>query len=291
MRAVVTIICLFLAIAGIWGQEKFPEMIQLEYSINKSNEGVNVYQTRIGGSKVFATGNFRIGVAADAYKFDMDYTYTSAAVEDMHFTEVYTLRPEVFVSYLLDDAWSFTAYVQPEIASDFHGDWTGEGFNLGYGGYFTWRWKQPGEAVSFLVIGGERSTAFGKPRFVPVLNYKRKINAHWEYALGYPYTYLSWDINPKHTIRPVLDLDAFYAGVNAVTGYFADAESLLYKLSYLNFNGRINYEYFFNRGWNLLAGVGYSIYNELDLYRDDTKVHTYDMASSLYISLGIKYKF
>ncbi|MGS2762216.1 hypothetical protein [Sinomicrobium sp. M5D2P9] len=291
MKAVVIIVCLFLVTARISGQEKFPEMIQLEYNINKSDEGVNIYETRIGGSKVFSAGSFRIGVAADIRKFDMDYTYTSPATDEMHFTEVYTLKPEVFVSYLLDEVWSFTAYVQPEIASDFHGDWTGEGFNLGYGAYFTRLWKQPGGVVSSLVIGGEYSTAFGKLRFVPILNYKRRINEHWAYAVGYPYTYLSWKINPKHTVRPVLDLDSFYAGVNAVTGYFAQAEEQLYKLSYLNLNGRINYEYYFNRGWNLVAGFGYTIYNELDLYRDDTRTHTYDMVSSLYISLGIKYKF
>lgn len=259
--------------------------------MNKSDDGVNVYETHIGGNKVFARGNFRVEVAMDLHKFDLDHTYTDEVEVGMHFTETYIVRPQVSLSYLLKKNWSFTAFVQSEAASDFQGDWTDEGFNVGYGAYFTKTWKHSRGAMSSLVMGLEYSTAFGKLRVIPVLNYRKKINEHWNYAAGYPYTYLAYAINRHHTIKPLLDLDSFYAGVNVVTGYFDEKENLLYKLNYLNINGRVDYEYYFNQGWNLVAGLGYSIYNELNLYREDREIYAYDTASSPYVSLGVKYNF
>ncbi len=282
---------LLMVVTEVAGQEKFSDMIRLDYNINKSDDGVNIYETRIGGSKVFNLGRFRIGAAADLHKFDLDYTYTSQPATDMHFTGTYTLGTEFFVSYAIRDDWFFTAFVQPEIASDFRGDWTAEGFNFGYGGYFTRTWLHTGGATSSLTMGGEYTTAFGKLRFVPIVNYLRKINARWAYAIGYPYTYVSWKAGSNHTLKPILGLNAFYAGVQGWNGYFDDKEAVRYKLSYMSLSGRLNYEYDFNRGWQLTVGVGYTLYNTLDLYRDDTKDYTYDMASSPYISLGVNYKF
>ncbi|UGU14753.1 transporter [Sinomicrobium kalidii] len=266
-------------------------MIQLEYSINKSDNGVNIYESRLEGNKVFALGNLCMDIGMNLHKFDLDYTYTDVAERGMHFTETYVLRPEVAISYPFGKEWSVTAFVRPEAASDFQGNWTKEGFNVSYGTYFTKTWGHGSGAFSSLMMGAEYSTAFGKPRIVPILNYKRKTDGRLSYAIGYPHTWVSWTLNRRHTIKPLLDIDAFYAGVNAVTGYFNDRESRFYKLNYLNVSGSVNYEYHFNQGWNLVAGLGYSIHNELERYQDDDEVYAYETAPAPYISLGIKYNF
>ena len=144
-----------------------------------------------------------------------------------------------------------------------------------------------------LILGLQYSTTSGVPFPLPIVNYYKRFDEKWSYALGVPKTNLNYIINDRNNLQAFVTLDGFFANLqnnfntapnNAQQGAMAENISMTIVL------GGLGYEYNFTENISLYIYGGHTIVNDIRL-RDSklNKVYTINDTNSFYGRGGLKF--
>jgi len=194
---------------------------------------------------------------------------------------------KVGVSYLfkIGGAWEGVASLTPELNTNFEG----AGIKDVYPGFFVGVTKTTtGSSPSTLTMGVGYKGYFGKYRFMPIINYYKKVNEKISYNLGIPATEFAYKLGTRHTLKSIVFADAIYTkigGDNYVNDGLQDNNATkINTLEMLTVNAGLEYNYLSADGWIGTLKTGYSFYNNLEV--NNTNIN---FNNSLYISIGFKY--
>jgi hypothetical protein len=142
-----------------------------------------------------------------------------------------------------------------------------------------------------LTIGGGYTAMFGKPIFLPIVNYSTVINQKTTLVLGLPYTAVGYTFSEKHSLRAIASADSFYAHIRG-ENYYTDAAGTQQQINtyrMLTFDAGIEYNYFSNNSWTSTVKAGHSFANSLALYGNGDNHINVDFNNNFYITMGFKY--
>lgn len=144
-----------------------------------------------------------------------------------------------------------------------------------------------------LILGLHYSTTSGIPFPLPVINYYKRFQPNWAYALGVPKTNLTYYINEKNTIQGFASLDGFFANVQNnfdVDPTNTSANAIAENISMTILLAGIGYEYKFTDNLSFYMYAGHTLINNIRL-RDDKmeKVYIINEANSFCGRGGLKF--
>jgi len=202
---------------------------------------------------------------------------------------VTSFKAGITYTFILNDKWKGIAAFTPELNTNFKVT----SIKDLYPGFFAGASKATsGESPSTLTVGVGYKGYFGKFRFMPVINYSKKINEKISYNLGIPATEFAYRFNIKHTLKSVVFADAIYTRIGG-EDYIFDAlqntDVKISKLEMLSLNAGLEYNYLSADDWIANIKTGYSFYNSLTVSKQTGGDTNINFNNSLYISVGFKY--
>lgn len=144
-----------------------------------------------------------------------------------------------------------------------------------------------------LILGLSYSTTSGIPFPLPVINYYKRFDPKWSYALGVPKTNLKYYINEKNVLQGFVTLDGFFANIQnnfMATPNNPSATALAENISMTIVLAGLGYEYNFTDHLSLYLYAGHTLRNDIRL-RDKNldKVYTINETNSFYGRTGLKF--
>ncbi|CAM4116095.1 DUF6268 family outer membrane beta-barrel protein [Gillisia limnaea] len=144
-----------------------------------------------------------------------------------------------------------------------------------------------------LILGLHYSTTSGIPFPLPIINYYKRFQPKWAYALGVPKTNLKYYINEKNTIQGFVTLDGFFANIQKnfdVDPSNIAAKALAENISMTILLAGIGYEHKFTDNLSFYLYAGQTLINNIRL-RDDKreKVYIINETNSFYGRGGLKF--
>lgn len=143
-----------------------------------------------------------------------------------------------------------------------------------------------------LVFGIRYSTKSGRPFPLPVINYFRTINEHWQYTLGVPSTKLSYLFNDSNRLVAFGKLDGFYANIQKPIPIGNKDTKQADDITMTVVLAGLGYEHYFTEHLLIFGYAGYTIYNDIRLRnanKDD--IYTINDKNSFYGRVGMEFKF
>ncbi|TRW26399.1 hypothetical protein FMM05_03190 [Flavobacterium zepuense] len=202
---------------------------------------------------------------------------------------VTSIKAGITYMFPLSGNWKGVASFTPEVNTNFEGT----SIKDLYPAFFVGVSKTTsGESPSTLTVGVGYKGYFGKFRFMPVINYSKKVNEKISYNLGIPATEFAYKFNTKHTLKSVVFADAIYTRIGG-EDYIFDAlqntDVKISKLEMLSLNAGLEYNYLSADDWIATIKGGYSFYNSLTVSKQTGGDTNVNFNNSLYISIGFKY--
>nr|MBU3861251.1 hypothetical protein [Flavobacterium sp. MC2016-06] len=136
-------------------------------------------------------------------------------------------------------------------------------------------------------IGAARSTAFGYPRFMPVLSLNYKINDQSGVLIGFPNSRISYSNNERNKFSLTNSFNGNFYHLDT-QNYLTDTAS---KAVLSQMTSAFEFERNVDTNWFLNFKAGYDFnkkYNLID--NDNHKVYDFNTGNGYILGIGIKYK-
>lgn len=142
-----------------------------------------------------------------------------------------------------------------------------------------------------IIFGIRYSTKSGRPFPLPVINYFRTVNEHWEYTLGVPETKLSYLFNEKNRFVAFAKLDGFYANIQEPIPIGDGSKEVADDITMTVVLGGLGYEHYFTDHLLIFGYAGYTIYNDIRLRNEEKDdIYTINEKNSFYSRIGLEFK-
>ena len=144
-----------------------------------------------------------------------------------------------------------------------------------------------------LILGLQYSTTTGFPFPLPIINYYKRWDEKWSYALGTPKSNLKYYFNDKHELQAFVTLDGFFANVQDnfdATPSDISNDNVVDNISMTIVLSGLGYEYSFTDHLKFYVYVGHTLMNDIrlrDRNRDD--VYTINDTNTFYARSGLKF--
>ena len=139
-----------------------------------------------------------------------------------------------------------------------------------------------------LSLGVAYQTISGATRVIPVTNFKARLNKYWSFALGMPNMNVKLDLNEKHSLKIVADLNDFNANIQShgsINGNLSPLHAV-----FTNVSAGLEYTYWAAPAWGITLRAVHSLYDIYQL-RDSSNESVHDFNATLkpYLSIGLKF--
>lgn len=143
-----------------------------------------------------------------------------------------------------------------------------------------------------LILGLHYTTTSGMPIPFPVVNYYKRWNSNWSFAVGAPKSNLKYHITEKSKLQAFATLDGFFGNIqdNFKIEPNNTASDVAENISMTILLAGLGYEYNFTNNFSFYIYGGHTLINDIrlrDANRD--KVYTINNSNSFYGRGGLKF--
>ncbi|MEN0002793.1 MAG: DUF6268 family outer membrane beta-barrel protein [Bacteroidota bacterium] len=258
-----------------------PNVISDDFEYQRFSGKLSLPPIRIGQLSLFNT----FGLDVHRFNYKDDSIGESSSALD----QFYNINYSLVAAYRLSDKWSINAIVSPFITSNLEEDLSSDDVGINgnlfaeytlmrrRGGYFKF-----GAGVTYVTFNGT-------PQLVPLTHIKARLNEQWSFVLGIPNTYVKWDINNKHSIKVLADLNDFSANLSGPTAVsqLDQADRAVFTVV----SAGAEYNYWVTPSVGILFRVTQAVWNDYELRdADDQSLHDFDADfKQPFVSIGIKF--
>ena len=258
-------------------------MLNVEFgSFGNKDGGVGINSSAI---KFQFPMKFHKGVLMNGFfysQYDIDYESNDL----MYSSNIETFKTISYnLSYMqkLNSNWSYVIVASPILSSNFESSVTMDDFAFNGGFIFS---KSYGK--SNFKFGLIYNTAMGFDGPVPYINYSRKINDRFSYALGFPITKIDFKIDDRNKVNLHVKPKGFSSNISS--NLILDNSKIAEKAKYQSFVTGVNYLHSINANWKVALDVGYQLSSDYDLLDGDhNSVHSVDTKNSVYVGVNLKF--
>ncbi|MEP1490379.1 MAG: DUF6268 family outer membrane beta-barrel protein [Algibacter sp.] len=286
MRILITV----LIISGVnrsFGQDQ-EALFAFDYMLAPMGESdIDFYKT---GFKAAIPTKLKKGVLTNSvglnyYRLDYNDRNYDFFLEDL--TAIYNLNYSLGYEHLLSKKWSLNGEAMVSVSSNLTNTITRD--DLIFSGSFFATHKIGTETKPAKLMFGLSYTALlGSPFFMPVFNYIKQVNSKLSYGVGFPNTYVNYNVNERSGLKASILMDGVYSNLSNKIPVNINDEAT--KASYISIDTGIEYNYRMDDFWVVSFTGGYSLYNNYTLensFGDD--VYNFEATSRPFFSAGIKF--
>ena len=144
-----------------------------------------------------------------------------------------------------------------------------------------------------LILGLNYSTTAGFPFPLPIVNYYRRWDEKWSFAIGTPKSNLKYYFNDKHEMQAFVTLDGFFANVQKnfdATPGTGQNDNMVDSISMTIVLSGLGYEYSFTDHLKFYIYGGHTLRNDIRL-RDENRDDVYNIneTNTFYARSGLKF--
>jgi hypothetical protein len=144
-----------------------------------------------------------------------------------------------------------------------------------------------------LILGLQYSTTTGFPFPLPIVNYHRRWNEKWAYALGTPKSNIKYFFNDRSQLQAFVTLDGFFANVQKnfdATPANTGNDNIVDNISMTVVLSGLGYEYSFTDHLKFYVYGGHTIINDIRLRdRNNNDVYNINETNTFYGRGGLKF--
>lgn len=223
------------------------------------------------------------GIDKHHFKYDKENSFE---VEPP--SNVYNINHTIFINHSLSERWSLNIQFMTYLISSFEKgsdlDWR---FNSNIylektiyrakGGYYLL-----GFGVGYLTLNG-------RTQVNPIVQLKSRLNEKWSFALGLPNTYIKCDIQKRHSLKLLGELNDFYTFLEPEM-YFVD-KSKERKVVFTTVSVGLEYNYWVAPVLGLMFKASFPVYDSFEIRdkKDNTKYEFKTSYDQPLFNIGIKF--
>ena len=144
-----------------------------------------------------------------------------------------------------------------------------------------------------LILGLQYSTTTGFPFPLPIINYYKRWDEKWSYAIGTPKSNLKYYLNDKHEFQLFVTLDGFFANVQDnfdATPDNTQNDNVVDNISMTIILSGIGYEYSITDHFKFYLYGGHTIRNDIRLRdKNQDDVYKINETNTFYGRSGLKF--
>ncbi|MDY8136140.1 DUF6268 family outer membrane beta-barrel protein [Aquimarina sp. 2201CG5-10] len=273
----------------VWSQAPDREPFGIEYTMVPDIGDVSMQQYNAQAAIGKRLGKGMIGFGVNYTHSNFTFNNATTNFDTSSYETFHTIRGNLFYRRALGNSWSGNLVVSPVLSSNFESGISSEDFFINAIASVSKRWRKD-ESLATLTMGLGYGTMLGKPRFIPVISYRKKINDQWSYGLGAPKTNVQYQLNPKNEFVAFAGFNGLFAN-NSSSVTFSNTESLTdTKIQYNSLNLGLEHHFKIQPNWTTLIRLGYSPWNQLRILDNDfNEVYEFETNGSLFISMGLRF--
>ncbi len=279
----ILIITLFLAVEGV---AQSTDVLRIEYT-NIPGENNNDFERyRLLFNAPINLGFNRFLILGSEYSFinidrDGPLPFDDSEIKNLHVIDV-----NVGYIFKIAPQWRFIGILTPRLASNFTDGISKDDLLLNVTATL-WKERKDIEKPFRLVLGLTYNSTTGLPVPLPLINYFKRFDLKWSYALGIPRTDLRYYPSENHSIITALFLDGYF--VNVQNDIILPDSSIGSSLSLSAIVAAAGYQYNISRVMSFYGWAGYTLRGSSAL-RDDSRnrVFVINENPGLYFKAGFK---
>lgn len=246
---------------------------------NKINVFASFPLFTVAGKESFSVGG---GYQNTGFNFeDNDVPFETNQIERFHTFSLAMRYNRAFKN------WGYTVWLQPQVSSNFDTSELSE-YDLFFNASLVFN-RYSEDKKSMWSVGVIQDHQNGLHFPIPIIAYTKRLNDNWSFKLGAPDSRVKWSFAENHSLEGFATVQGFMGNIND--------EIDIHKEDYLGSLRRI--QAIIGAGYNvsvwddfeLTAKGGYSVFEYLKIKDlDNNAVYDFDMPSSLFVNVGIRYK-
>ena len=258
-----------------------PNIATEDFTYNRISGKLSIPPIRLKKLSLFTT------IGLDIHQFD--YKDSNQFRDVTALDKFYNVNLSLFANYKFSDKWSLNILAAPYIASNLEENLTSDDYNFNGLAYLerTFYFKKGGYIQ--LDVGAGYLTLNGTTTVNPVIQAKARFNENWSAVLGIPNTYVKWDINKRHSLKVLGEINDFAANLNG-TNSFGTVNNVD-RAVFTSISAGIEYNYWITPSIGVMLKATQSVWDNYELRNTDNE-SIYEFNTSFehpFIGLGIKF--
>jgi hypothetical protein len=258
-----------------------PDIATDDFTYKRISGKLSIPPIRLKKLSLFTT------IGLDIHQFD--YKDNNQFKDATALDKFYNVNLSLFANYKFSDKWSLNILAAPYIASNLEENLTSDDYNFNGLAYLerTFYFKKGGYIQ--LDVGAGYLTLNGTTTVNPVIQAKARFNENWSAVLGIPNTYVKWDINKKHSLKVLGEINDFSANLNG-TNSFGTVNSVD-RAVFTSISSGVEYNYWITSSIGIMLKATQSVWDNYEL-RNTNNESIYEFNTSFdhpFIGLGIKF--
>ncbi|MCD4835100.1 MAG: DUF6268 family outer membrane beta-barrel protein [Bacteroidales bacterium] len=261
------------------------DIFYLDYTIPTSIDNDISYQkwsTKFGIPPIrFKKLNIVNGFGLDLHQFNYDNSNTTSL------DNFYNINYSLIAMYKFSGKWAVIASVSPIILSNLESNLSSDDFLLNGRIVAERTFLRKNKGYFRAALGLGYLTLNGTTQFKPIASIKSRLNEKWSFVLGIPNTYVKYDVNKKHTLKALLDLNDFSANVNNIT----ITNEVYSKAVFTVTSVGLEYNYWFKEPFGIMLRVTQTVFDSYELRNNDNNgIYDFNInPEQPFITVGIKF--
>jgi len=258
-----------------------PSLIDDDFSYQKWSTKLGTPPIKLNKLALFNT----LGLDVHQFNYDENTTFDNTKNIDRFFNINYSL----FASYKISEKWSINALAAPYTTSILVERLSSNDFSFDGNIYLERTILRKKGGYFQIALGAGYLTLSGNTQVTPVVHLKSRLNERWSFVLGFPNAYVKYEINKKHSLEALLDLNDFSANHNSTSLLNGSTNSSKAVFTAVSFG--MEYNYWIKPSLGIMLRVSQSVYDSYEL-RDSDNETTVDFETKFkqpFISIGIRF--
>ena len=258
-----------------------PNIATEDFTYNRISGKLSIPPVRLKKLSLFTT------IGLDIHQFD--YKSSNQFKDATALDKFYNVNLSLFANYKFSDKWSLNILAAPYIASNLEENLTSDDYNFNGLAYLERTFYRKNGGYIQLDVGAGYSTFNGTTTVTPVIQAKARFNKNWSAVLGIPNTYVKWDINKKHSLKVLGEINDFSANLNG-TNSFGTVNNVD-RAVFTSISAGIEYNYWITPSIGVMFKAIQSVWDNYEP-RNSNNESIYEFNTSFerpFISVGIKF--
>lgn len=186
-----------------------PNVISEDFTYQRWSTKLSIPPIRFNKLSLFNT------VGMDVHQFAYSNDKNDSLAKRIGGTDnFYNINYSLFINYKLSEKWSLNALATPFLLSNFEGKLTSKDFNFNGNLYAERTFFRKRGGYFQVGLGVGQMTLNGNTQVTPIAHIKARLNESWSFVVGLPNTYVKWDLNQKHSLKALMDINDFSANLS-----------------------------------------------------------------------------
>lgn len=285
MRTKICFIVFCFIAVGVKAQIE-PNLFSFDYTMTpEGDDEIEFYKTSIG---VQVPIKLKKGMLINGLGFDyFQLNHNGANFNTDALDKIYRLNYLLMYIRPLSNSWSLMLRGGTSVSSNLASSIQSDDFLFNAGLSFVKKGGSAEKPYRF-TFGVGYTAVFGEPRILPMLNYTKRLNKKFSIGIGFPNTYVAYDVSDRSTLKASVMFNSFYA--NLSESVVVPGTQLAEKSLYTSVGAGLEYNYWLDKNWAMSFKGGYSLYDQYKLLdANNNAIYDFEASSKLYFSTGIKF--